>query len=507
MVRVAAHREVTRAPAGVAFGVALCCVVLVFSLGGCGEECEKPEVCDIGERSCQELVMRSVACLRGSDPIALPKVTVVDEAGLRSIVKEQGEAQAREEAEQERTSDGEVPSDAELDERFARSSRGLSLLRLSSPDYMRQEAEDAGFAEIAAVYLYRSKEIVVVDRGAANQSEDAVALLAHETVHAMQDAEHDLAAYRDEWSSDFDSQLALTSLIEGEAVLYQLLTHVSLAGRTPEELDWKQLFDTWRSDELREGDEDEAPLSLARSRFSYAFGGGFVAQHWLARGRAGIDLLFERPPSSTAEVMFDLPQADLQDAREELRERALPELGEDYEPMAWIGAGAWIARMYAARAGVGERMRLWPAEVLRADTLSIHWNERENRVATAWRVRVSDPQALSRWLSEAGAADGPFADWRADGDLEAYVVLREADPVGVSGGAPIDDELAWTAPPESDEDTADQNGARTISLLIAHHPFGARRLSSLVNPFAREAVGERGAAEGGRSQGSTERVR
>jgi hypothetical protein len=488
-----------------ALGVALCCAALACALGGCAEECEEPEVCDISERSCQQLVMRSVACLRGSDPIALPKVTVVDEAGLRSIVEEQAEAKAREEAEQEGTWADELPSDPELDERFARWSRGLSLLRLSSPDYMRQEAEDAGFAEIAAAYLYRSKEIVVVDRGAANENEDAVALLAHETVHAMQDAEHDLAAYRDEWSSDFDSDLALTSLIEGEAVLYQLLTHVSLAGRTPEELDWKQLFDTWRSDELREGDEDEAPLSRARSRFSYAFGGGFVAQHWLARGRAGIDLLFERPPSSTAEVMFDLPQADLQDARADLRERALPDLGEGYEPMGWTRAGAWVARMYAARAGAEGSLRLRPAEVLRADTLSIHWNERENRVATAWRVRVSEPQALSHWLSEAGAADGSFKDWRAAGDREAYVVLRETDPVGVSGGAPVEDELAWTAPPESDEDTADESGARTISLPVAHHPFGARRLSSLVDAFARESVEERAAADSGRSP--TERAR
>jgi hypothetical protein len=471
-----------------ALGVALCCVALACVLGGCGEECEKPDVCDVSERSCQQLVMRSVACLRGSDPIALPKVTVVDEAGLRSIVEEQAEAQAREEAEQEGTPEGELPSELELDERFVRWSRGLSLLRLSSPDYMRQEAEDDGYAEIAAVYLYRSKEIVVVDRGAANESEDAVALLAHETVHAMQDAEHDLAAYRDEWSSDFDSELALTSLIEGEAVLYQLLTQVSLAGRTPEELDWKQLFDTWRSDELREGDEDEAPLSRARARFSYAFGGGFVAQHWLARGRAGIDLLFERPPSSTAEVMFDLPQADLQHARADLRERALPDLGEDYEPMGWTSAGAWMARMYAARAGVGESLRLRPAEVLRADTLSIHWNEREGRVATAWRVRVSDPQALSPWLTPAGATGGSLADWRAAGDREAYVVLREADPVGAAGGAPIDDELAWTAPPESDEDTADENAARTISLPVAHHPLGARRLSSLAGRVRRHAA-------------------
>jgi len=429
--------------------------------------------------------MESVACLRGGDPVALPVVRVIDERALRDLLTEEDE-----EDEQDR------PSEAEQEAEFARWSRGLGLVGLSSPDYDLSDATDDTASEIAALYLHSTKEILVIDRGRPSNDRGAIALLAHESVHAMQDAELDLDAYQQRWGSSFDGQLGVRALIEGEAVLYELLTVVALEGHTPDELDWRGLFASWRGETLQEADQDESPLTTARWRFPYAFGGGYVAQHWLARGRVGIDLLFEQPPLSTSEVMFGTPQRDVLDAREGLRPQALPSLGEGYDAVGRVTAGAWIARIYAGRLGLGGG-GLVPAEALLGDMLSVHVNEDTDRVVTAWRVRGKDAHAIHSWLPDVDASStravlDPFFGWRPTDSGDAYLLI--AEPESPADGEVVlfdQEDLTWTGPPETgDDDTDDaeaqdedrgeaQAATRTISPTLARHAPGCGRFHRL----------------------------
>lgn len=72
----------------------------------------------------------------------------------------------------------------------------------------------------------------VIDRGKPMDDIDAVTTLTHEFVHALQDSELDLEHYRERWGKTYDSALALTRLLEGEAVHYELLASLDERGLT-----------------------------------------------------------------------------------------------------------------------------------------------------------------------------------------------------------------------------------------------------------------------------------
>lgn len=421
--------------------VTLACAWLL----GCEEQCPKVSVCDLREHGCQRTTMKAVACLRGgSGDEDLPPVSVISEQDLIERVSsyDDEDPQAR----------------AEALARYALWNRGLALFQLGPAEYDVADVIADSAAETAAAYFPEDGDIVIIDRGEPLADEGAIEVFAHEIVHALQDRELDLTSYGQDATTSFDSDLAIEALIEGEAVHYQILAAVELAGRTPGELDWEGLYGDFRTDTLLDAEADEAPVALAGIRFPYAFGGAFVTQRWLARGRVGIDALFEDPPRTTSEVMFGSSAQLLEDARDALHDRAVPELPAAFVEQEATALGSWIARIYAARAGVAESLRLEPARELGADAFSVHYDEASDSVLAAWRARMLD-----------GAQ---AASWPDPGDAALVVQLddsrREATQLAAEGELPADaEQLAWRAPTEPEPDPGEAAAAASVEVALA----------------------------------------
>jgi hypothetical protein len=355
---------------------------IASALSACSDEdCLRLTRCNVRERDCQRSVMKAVACMRGGGDGELPAVRVLSEAEFI----ERGSSDA---------SDDEA-SRAEREARYALWTRGLSLFDLAPDAYAIDDAIAESAAVTGAAYFHETREIVIIDRGTPLSDVGAVEMLAHEVVHALQDQELDLTAYEERWATSFDASLALHAVIEGEAVHYQLLAAVELAERDPSELDWEHLYTDWRSETLLEAEADAAPVALAHMRFPYAFGGGFVTQHWLARGRGGIDALLDDPPRTSSQVMFGSDPSVLAAERETLSQHAVPALAEQFTQTTATELGAWIMRMFAARTipEVGPRLR--PARELAADVFSVQHDPSSDALVAAWRSRTIEASALS----------------------------------------------------------------------------------------------------------------
>lgn len=414
----------------------------LLALAGCGdEECRGVSRCDLRERDCQRSVMKAVACTRGGDGVDLPVVSVISEDAL---------------IERFAAGDGEDPeAQAQAEAKYALWNRGLALLGLAPDGYDVDSARADAAAKVAAAYFQDRKDIVIVDRGMPLDDESAVELFAHEVVHALQDAELDLGAYEARWSTSFDAALATTALIEGEAVHYQILAAVQLAGRSPDELDWEGLYEEWQDETLRDAGRDEAPVALAGARFPYAFGGSFVSRAWRARGRAAIDALFEHPPRTTREIMFPESEEDLEAARTELHDHAVPVLQEPFAEVSSTALGAWIARMFAARLGVPASERLQRAEDLAADVFSVQHDSDRDVVVAAWRLRMRERVATPSWsVPDEGQGSIAVFDDAASG--ERFLLAAEADL-----GSELQS-LAWRAPAEDDADADAASAAAAV---------------------------------------------
>lgn len=406
----------------------------LLSLSACGEDgCPELVICDVAKESCQQRVAGIVRCMRGGT-VKLPKVTVLDEDGLRERFEE---------------GDSEVSEEAEA--AYTRWNRGLSRFGLAPADYTREDSRDDALPDIAAVYFFDEKDIVIVDRGEPLDSVEAMSTFAHEMVHALQDQEYDLDAYYDTWGGSFDAGLALDALVEGEADLYALLLNIKLRGFSSSSIDWRAYFERWQSDMLREAEESAAPVAQADMHFSYAFGAGFAMQHWLDGGRARIEKLFESPPRTTREVMFGASEVDFEAEASALQERAVPALEAPFEASNATTLGAWITRIFAGKPRLPVARRLDAAQALTADEFSVHYNPETDQVVSAWRVRAESSAATAAWP---GASSKSFQSMQ-DGD-EPEVAMLGSDDESLDVGA-----LAWQAPAaKEDEEEGEAAGIR-----------------------------------------------
>jgi hypothetical protein len=403
---------------------------LLFALAACDSDCPRAERCDIRDRDCQRAIMSAVVCLRGGDDERLPKVSVISEDEFVERVAAY------------RSDDPDAHAEREAS--YALWSRALALFDLARTDYDMDDALADSASMTAAAYFPDDGEIVIVARGGSLASDAVIGVFAHEVVHALQDRDLDLISYQRRWRTSYDAALALDAIIEGEAVHYQILATAQLTGRELDDLRWEHLYRQWRAAALVEAEQDDAPVTLAYMRFPYAFGGGFVTQHWLARGRAGIDSLFENPPRTTSEVLFGTGASTLETERAALYARAVPELPEPFADQGATALGAWIARIYAARADVPVGLRLDPARGLGADLFSVHHDAARDEVVAAWRARMIEGAAPQHWPGLAHATRSRFID----------LLQREASLLAAETELPGEpDRLAWRAPAYGGEDS------------------------------------------------------
>lgn len=387
-----------------------------FAALGCGGGgvCDHLVTCDIREPSCARDVLRWVSCTRGGS-VAQPAMQVISQDEyLQRVAPDMSDDAAQAKA--------------------ASWNAGLAQFRLAPAEYDPSAQQMAAASEIAAVYFSSDHTIAVIDRGDPMDSAAAVSTLAHEFVHALQDHELGLPDFQTRWGDNYDASLAIRGLVEGEAVHYQVLAAIDLEGHAPDELFWEPYYNELRNQAQRDADRDPAPVSMARTRFPYAFGGAFVSQAWLAHGRSGIDALFEHPPRATRELMFDDDGADRASDVRDVRQHGRPDLGADFELQDFATLGAWIARMYGARINVAVIDRWLHAQQLTGDAFSVQRDPLSGRTIASWHVRTLGPNASS-WP---GVDQLAFVNtWVTNGDADLYAIA------GAPGLPPRAETLQW----------------------------------------------------------------
>lgn len=408
-------------------------------LGACDSECRSLETCDIRDSDCQEDVATWLQCVRGG-AAPRPAVQVISPTAYRERVL---------------ALRADRESTAEHDEIW---NRALAQYELAPAVYDADNQLNDQLSMTAAAYFLDSRKVVVIDRGESMNSRQSVAILAHEFVHAAQDAELKLSDYqkRETW----DASLAVKGLIEGEAVHYQLLAQLDQAGRAPTEVNWAQTYSDWRSEALNEAVQDEAPFNMARLRFPYAFGGGYVAQLWLARGRFGIDERLEQPPLTTREIMFGPAEVDVQPILQQVRAHGQPVLADSFEAQGVATMGAWMARMHARK--LDQSVRLKPVQALAADVFSVQRDTLTGQLMSTWHVSMFPAASLPVWP---GAERPRTASWRPVGSQDTYVVNATL------GVPPRPEALEWISVDEApmpdmgmDMDAASRAGAWPCAL-------------------------------------------
>ena len=419
--------------------------LFLCNLFGCADDtCHSLRACDIRATECQEDVATWVQCVRGGSA-PRPKVERISADEYRERVLALRAMQN---------------SSTESAEAW---NRGLARFRLAPEVYdPKQELQDQ-VDVVGAAYFPESRTVAVIDRGQRADDNAAVALLAHEFVHAAQDAELELRDYQARWGATFDSSLALKGLLEGEAVHYQLLAQIEQSGRILPSIDWERTYERWRTEELRSADADSAPVSMARLRFPYAFGGGYVTQLWLSKGRAGIDERLEHPPETTREILFGPAPVDTAPVLHELRARGRPVLGESYEDRGFATLGAWIARIYAGRVLRDVSSRVWPAKALAADVFSVQADAESGQLLSTWQISVLAPNGARMWPHAEKLQQ--ISHWFPDSRNEVVYVSTTL------GVPPRPELLEWTSVDDAEPQTDGSMDALSSHLAcVAHTP-------------------------------------
>jgi hypothetical protein len=195
-----------------------------------------------------------------------------------------------------------------------------SLLRLNLDLYAGQ---------VIGVYDQYAKQLYVV-AGTGITSPLGRITYAHEFTHALQDQAFDLKKLQGDAKDQGDRGLAITALVEGDAVLaMSLWAQVAL---TPAEL----VEAAGATDPAASAALDAAPAIL-REPLLFAYTSGMrvaVAAYQNAGGYGGVDALFANPPVTTEQVMH----AEKLAAGEPARTVAVPA-----QLLGTLGAGWKIA--------------------------------------------------------------------------------------------------------------------------------------------------------------------
>jgi hypothetical protein len=420
-----------------------------WGLGGCSGDAHAPllsdgharpvagceqfsyRTCDIRQADCQRDLFGLVACLRGESAAAedTPPVSLLGET--------------------EATALAQVDADPAADD-FSASVRGLELLGLIDPGLISVPSDvvDVTIQSVAAFYQPSSRAVVIIDRGDPLDDLDADATLAHEFVHALQDRRHDLGSFGADAANDSDRSLASTSVVEGEAVLYQLLLVLAYQGVNLKQANYTGLFQALVAQGEQLASSAGSPMVTASQIFPYTYGARYMGEHWLRGSYQALDQLYEQPPESSLQVMWegagDVPATTAFDV--------MPAPLDGYRFVADDVAGAWVvfSRLLDLSAGIdststlrtlashwrGDRFWVYQSDVAGSATAVVWWSDWSDAVSAtqfAGLLRRFHPDPASLQVDTLGKRSRVVVSERA-GDLAAWA-LRAADG-GVNTPAP-----------------------------------------------------------------------
>ncbi|HEX6276481.1 MAG TPA: hypothetical protein VFZ53_25745 [Polyangiaceae bacterium] len=226
------------------------------TLAACREHARLP--CDVREEACQRELFEVVQCLRGSRDAERPPLRFVSEAVSR---RHREERRAEQHAAQ-----------ASLE----RAAAALGLASDAGGPRADGVGPNAYYAPLERVVYFVASDAV------SYESELAAFVVGHEYVHALQDRHGALAGVvGSREKRTFDEELAVWSLLEGEATLLEEILRGLVNGRDVR---------TWVPARFasRTAGSDEAitrqrrPLEASFATFPYTYGAHWAAAEWLA---------------------------------------------------------------------------------------------------------------------------------------------------------------------------------------------------------------------------------
>lgn len=241
--------------------------------------------CDIREPACVTNLIAIAHCLRGSSTtFATPAVISLTQA----------------EAEAELLALFPSPIPAEVNHFEV----ALTQLGLTVPGALAPMAQAARYArEWAAFYSQARQAIVVIDHAEPLDALSENVVLVHELVHALQDAEHDLEAFRQRYPLGVDADLLVSSVVEGEARLHERRYFAARAGLDTSTLDFRRSFGNLREASERWVFEQADLYTATQLSVPYAHGAAYVFDVWSRGGPDAVRSLFDAPPSSMRDVL------------------------------------------------------------------------------------------------------------------------------------------------------------------------------------------------------------
>jgi hypothetical protein len=373
---------------------------------GAIDGCEDHEygTCDIRAESCQSRLFALMRCAYGVDDGAAsaPSMSVLTrEQAFEYLSAEPEEASP------------EDPSDFDASIR-ARENLGMIEAGIVGSDADLLELTLEG---VAGLYLYTTREIIVIDQGEPMDDFDANMTLGHELVHSLQDQVHDLGTMSASIEQTSDAALGLASLVEGEASFYELQLALAYQGRSMGEVDFDLLLDA-ADDASR---ELGSPALTARLIFPYTYGTTFVADLWRAGGRESLSAAFGQPPRDTLEIIEGGPAL-----------RAPVDAGpaplDGYVAVEEDVVGAWLmAATLAELSGDRQQDLASLASSWRGDRLFVYRESAGEGIVVDWLIQASDPDTARR-LAEVYQGWRPPAGelaLRVDGN-ELHIAVSDA---------------------------------------------------------------------------------
>jgi hypothetical protein len=357
---------------------------------GCGDD-DVSLPCNVADRACQRAVFTATAKSRGQMNATLPRVRVITRAQLAAELRASVEGQS-----------DELPPDEALEQEQGQ--RALALLGLLPPP-AKQSVDDAyieqSIATIAAYYSHSSHDITVI-ADQTKDREEATVTLSHEFVHALQDQREGLSRLQREHSETTDDDIALTSLIEGEATWLSYVTfYREIHGLEIDRWNHPKLFRSILDNTLAAVEESSAPLIDTIELMPYPVGGKRLSEIEVEQGAGAIRELYDDPPLTlrwwAAEPLDGLP-ADL--------DCDVPPAPDGYQRFDEdrLGFGGVLA--FRTAQGEDALSAYAAAEHWRADRIASYASESEpTRVAIVWRILL-DSDVAARSLAGFTNASG-----------------------------------------------------------------------------------------------------
>lgn len=305
----------------------------------------------------------------------------------------------------------------------------LTQLGLSAPHALTPAVSAARLAaRWAAFYRHDVGDVVVINHAASTEVLDPLAseaLVLHELVHALQNRQRSLDDFARTYQTDSDGSLRGSSVIEGEAQLYEQRFHAALSGVDVSAIDWRQQLASQReAAELALFAEPDL-YSASFLHVPYAHGSEYVARLWEEGGPARVRELLETPPRDMQQILAQL-WGDMSGALAPQPLEPLAVSPRDATLETWSTLGAWGVYLFC-------RPKLESAEAARQ--LALNWRgDRleafsfgEQGIAGRWSIEFADAAAASRLLAALAAEPS----WRTHQQGTRLLVLSstgEAPP-------------------------------------------------------------------------------